>query len=180
MAILEIITYPNRLLREKSKEIKKIDNNIISLVDDMIDTMFKNKGLGLSAIQVGIPLRIFIIDWVEEREENVSDDKERSKENIKIFINPVLYNFKEKFIMENEGCLSIPGVREDVERFYYVSIDAFNLDGEKFTINAEGILAVALQHEFDHLEGKLFIDRLSPVKRNFVLKEYKKKHKKKK
>ncbi len=175
--ILKIVTFPDPILRKKSIPVKEIDDKIKNLIDNMIDTMFANKGLGLSAIQVGVPLRLFILDLNENKKDQ---ETEKKKENVKVFINPVLKNLQEKFIMENEGCLSLPGVRENVERFYKATIEAIDLNGEKFVMDAEGIVAVAFQHEYDHLEGKLFIDRLSPVKRKFLLKEYKKIHNAKK
>ena len=176
MSVLKIVTFPDSKLREKSKEVEKIDENIKNLVDDMIETMIENKGLGLAAIQVGIPLRIFIVDWRGTGEDGENENKDH---DIRVFINPVILNLDEKFIMENEGCLSLPDLRADIERFYKTEIEAFDINGKKFKLKAEDILSVALQHEYEHLEGKLFIDKLSPVKRSFLLKEYKKKRKKK-
>ncbi len=176
MSVLKIVTFPDSILREKSKEVEKIDKNIKKIVDDMIETMIEYKGLGLAAIQVGIPLRIFIVDWKGTGEDGENENKEH---DIRVFINPKILNLEEKFIMENEGCLSLPDLRADVERFYRAEIEAFDINGKKFKLKAEDILSVALQHEYEHLEGKLFIDKLSPVKRSFLLKEYRKKRKKK-
>ncbi len=174
MSILNIVTFPDSKLREKSKEIEKIDENIKKLVDDMIETMIENKGLGLAAIQVGVPLRLFIIDWRGVGEDGENDHKNH---DIKVFINPRILNLEKKFIMENEGCLSLPDLRADIERYYIAEVEAFDLSGKKFKLKGEDILGVAIQHEYEHLEGKLFIDKLSPVKRRFLLKEYKKKRK---
>ncbi len=174
MSILKIVTFPDSRLREKSKEIEKIDENIKKLVDDMIETMIANKGLGLAAIQVGVPLRLFIIDWRGTGEDGENENKSH---DIRVFINPKILNLEKKFIMENEGCLSLPDLRADIERFYFAEVEAFDLNGKKFKLKSEDILGVAIQHEYEHLEGKLFIDKLSPVKRRFLLKEYKKKRK---
>ncbi len=166
MPILDVVKFPDKRLRLKSKSIDLIDDSIKSLVEDMIDTMYFENGLGLSAIQVGKPLRLFIIDF-DQRE---SGEKNRDKVNV--FINPELSNFQDEIVMEKEGCLSLPNIREDVKRFNKCRVSAQNINGETFTIDAEGILAIALQHENDHLEGTLFIDRLSKLKQNFLIKKY--------
>jgi len=176
MSILKIVTFPDSKLRDKSKEVEKIDGDIKKLVDDMIETMIENKGLGLAAIQIGVPLRIFIVDW-----KGTGDDGENENKNhdVRIFINPKILKMEEKFIMEKEGCLSLPDLRADIPRFFKTEIEAFDINGKKFKLIGEDILAVALQHEYEHLEGKLFIDKLSPVKRSMLIKEYKKKRKRK-
>ncbi len=166
MAILDIVKYPDKRLKLKSEPIKNIDNEIQTLIDNMIDTMYDNQGLGLSAIQVGEPVRLFIIDW------NQRETGEQNKEKVLVFINPEITNLKEKTIMENEGCLSLPGIRADVERFNKCSVNAINRNGEKFSMDVEGLLAIAIQHENDHLDGILYIDRISRFKRNFLLKKY--------
>ena len=176
MSVLKIVTFPDSKLREKSKQVEKIDDNIKNLVNDMIETMIENKGLGLAAIQVGIPLRIFIVDWKGTGEDGENENKDH---DIRVFINPKILNMEERFIMENEGCLSLPDLRADIPRFYKTEIEAYDLSGKRFKLSGEDIYAVALQHEYEHLEGKLFIDKLTPVKRSMLLKEYKKKRKKK-
>jgi len=168
MALLEIVTYPDKRLKEKSKPIEKVDEKVLKLIDDMIDTMYEHQGLGLSAIQVGEPLRLFIIDW------NQRETGEQDREKVFVFINPIVTDLKDKTIMENEGCLSLPGIRADVERYNRCKVEALDRNGEKFLMEAEDMLAIAIQHENDHLDGILYIDRISRFKRNFLLKKYSK------
>ncbi len=168
MAVLEIVKYPDKRLRLKSESVKNIDTKTDKLIDNMIDTMYENNGLGLAAIQIGVPVRIFIIDW------NQRETGERDRESILVFINPVIFECKEKVISENEGCLSLPGISSDIERFNKCKVRALNKKGEEFVLEAEGLLSFACQHENDHLDGILYIDRLSNLKKNFMIKKYKK------
>ena len=166
MKQLEIVTYPDKRLKQKSENITKIDEDLKILVDDMIDTMNANNGLGLSAIQVGIPKRLFIIDWYQR------ETGEHNKEKVLVFINPEISNLEEETVMEDEGCLSLPGIRANVNRFNKCTIKALDINGNEFTMEAEGLLAIAMQHENDHLDGVLFIDRLSKLKKNILVKKY--------
>jgi peptide deformylase len=168
MSVLSIVTYPDKRLRLKSRPVENFNDKIYKLIDDMIDTMYENQGLGLSAIQVGEPVRLFIIDW-NQRETGAQD-----KDKVLVFINPVIKDLEEKTVMENEGCLSLPGIRADVERFNRCEVEAFDKNNKKFSMKAEGLLAIAVQHENDHLDGILYIDRISRFKRNFLLKKYSK------
>lgn len=156
--VLNIIKYNNKLLRKKSNPVENIDKEIKILVENMFETMYLNNGIGLAAIQVGIPKKIFIIDIQE-------------KTNSKfVMINPqILELSKDKFFYE-EGCLSIPNVFSEVERAKSLTIEFTDLDGKKRLIKATGLLAVCIQHEYDHLEGILFIDKAAKsISENFHL-----------
>ena len=166
MKVLDIVTYPDKRLKTKSELVKKIDEKIINLVDDMIDTMNANSGLGLAAVQVGEPLKLFIIDW-HQRETGKQD-----KAKVLVFINPEITELSEETVMQDEGCLSLPGIRADIKRFNKCTIKALNIKGKEFVVDAEDLLAIALQHENDHLEGRLYIDRLSKLKKNILIKKY--------
>ena len=166
MKVLEVVTYPDKRLKQKSENITKIDEDLKILVDDMIDTMNANNGLGLAAIQVGVPKRLFIIDW-HQRETG-----EQNREKVLVFINPEITNLEEETVMEDEGCLSLPNIRANVNRFNKCTMKALDINGNEFTMEAEGLLAIAMQHENDHLDGVLFIDRLSKLKKNILVKKY--------
>ena len=170
MSLLEIVKFPDKRLRLKSDKIETIDNRIRNLINNMIDTMYEKNGLGLAAIQVGEPLRIFIIDW------NQRETGEKNREKVLVFINPEILECKEKRISEKEGCLSLPGISSDVERFNKCKIKAIDINGKEFVLEAEELLAIACQHENDHLNGILYIDRISKLKKNFLIKKYKKIH----
>lgn len=157
MALLPIVKIPDPVLRKKAAPIGKISDKISSLIDDMFETMYNASGLGLAAPQVGISQRLFVVDCGEES----SDDP-----NPLVFINPIILK-KEGSDSINEGCLSIPGFRDDVPRAAKVVITAKDRTGKDFTLEAEGLLAICLQHEFDHLDGILFPDRLSKLKQEF-------------
>ncbi len=149
MAILKLVKYGEKSLREKSKEITKISKKIRTLAEDMIDTMYKNNGVGLAAPQVGENIRMFVIDVSENNEPY----------NPIVFINPKIIK-KEGASHEKEGCLSFPNAFVDVRRYSYVKVKAINLQGKPFVMEASGgsLLARAIQHENDHLDGILFID----------------------
>ena len=168
MELLEIVKYPDKRLRLKSEKILNINDEIRSLVDKMIDTMHANNGLGLAAIQVGVPKRLFIIDW-HQHETNEID---RSK--VMVFINPEITDCSEEIISKDEGCLSLPGIKADVKRFKRCKVKAFDINGKPFEMEPEELLSVACQHEYDHLNGILYIDRLSQLKRELLVKKYKK------
>ncbi|MCX7769674.1 MAG: peptide deformylase [Proteobacteria bacterium] len=163
MAIMEILKYPDQRLRVVAKEIDKINNDIKKISMSMIETMYHAKGIGLAATQVGIPIRLFVID-IEQLDENP---------NPIVFINPkiILSEGREK---HDEGCLSIPGYTAPVERASKVIVKFLDLEGNSQELIAEGLLARAIQHENDHLDGKLFIDRLSPIRKELIIKKLKK------
>lgn len=157
---MEILTHPNPGLREKAGPVKEIDETVTSLVDGMVETMFKAEGLGLAATQVGRPLKIFVM--------NVEDD-------FHIFLNPKLLETGETEETLEEGCLSVPGVNAEITRPDRVVVEGTDLDGNQFKLTREGTEARVIQHEMDHLRGVLFFDKLSEARRSLLLSEYEKK-----
>jgi len=179
--IREIVVYPDKRLKLISKEITEFDGALHDLLDDMYDTMRAKNGVGLAAIQVGVDLRALIINVPldDQNGEDYGEDRsanDQPKENTLEMINPVILekDGSEKF---QEGCLSIPGVYEDVERAKHVKVAYFDRHGEKQYIEDDGFLAIAIQHEMDHLDGKVFIEKLSFIKRKKFEKEWKKRQK---
>jgi peptide deformylase len=162
MALLEIKKYPEKILKQKAAPIETIDGDIHSLIDDMIETMYAARGIGLAANQVGISKRLCVID-TSGREE---------KSQLIVLINPVIIE-KEGTEESDEGCLSIPGYLPIIKRAAKVTVKGLNGEGKPIHLEAEGLLARALQHEIDHLDGLLIIDRISPIKREFFKKRYK-------
>jgi peptide deformylase len=170
--IREVITYPNKLLRTKSKDVEQFDSELHTLLDDMYDTMMAQGGVGLAAIQIAIPLNILIINLPNE--EDIQD-----KDELIEAINPVITH-KDGTQVFTEGCLSVPGYSEDITRAQHIIVEYFNRNGEKQIMECEDFLAVAWQHEMEHLAGHLFIENLSIIKRKKFEKEWKKKLKDKK
>ncbi|MBP7783654.1 MAG: peptide deformylase [Aliarcobacter sp.] len=170
--IREVITYPNKLLRLKSKDVEQFDNKLHTLLDDMYETMMAQSGVGLAAIQVAIPLNVLIINLPNE-------DDIQDKNDLIEAINPVITH-KDGTQIFTEGCLSVPGFSEDVTRAQHIIVEYFDRNGEKQTMECEDFLAVAWQHEMEHLAGHLFIENLSIIKRKKFEKEWKKKLKDKK
>ena len=162
MALRDILILPDKRLRQVSEPVKKIDAGIRKLIEDMFETMYEAPGIGLAAIQVGTPKRIITMDLAKKEE----------PKNPQVFINPeILWTSEEKAIYE-EGCLSIPEYYSDVERPAQVKVKYLDREGEPREIEANGLLATCLQHEIDHLNGVLFIDHLSKLKRDRVLKKF--------
>jgi peptide deformylase len=162
MALRDILIIPDKRLRQVSEPVKKIDAGIRKLVEDMFETMYDAPGIGLAAIQVGAPRRVVTMDIAKKDEPN----------NPQVFINPeILWSSAEKATHE-EGCLSIPEYYGDVERPAQVKVKYLDLEGEPRELEASGLLATCLQHEIDHLNGVLFIDHLSKLKRDRVLKKF--------
>ncbi len=159
MAVLKILIFPDQRLRTIAKEILVIDDEIKSLAGNLLETMYEGKGIGLSATQANIHKRILVVD--------VSDEKDSPL----ILINPKIEVLNEEEEVSSEGCLSVPGFFEEVSRPSEINITALNLEGEKFTIVATNLLAVAVQHEMDHLDGKIFVDFLSNLKRQRIKKK---------
>jgi peptide deformylase len=155
MAILDVLIYPDSLLARVAEPVKIIDNKIKRLVDDMAETMYAAPGIGLAATQVGELKRMMVIDVSEE------------KNQLRVFINPEIIK-KEGTAINEEGCLSVPGFYDKVERAETVMVTALDRDAQRFTINASGTLAVCIQHEIDHLDGKVFVEYLSPLKSNRI------------
>lgn len=167
MAILKIEKYPAVVLKTKTKLISNFkDPSLQKLIQDMEETMYTAPGIGLAANQVGVSLHLAVID-VDYK------DGEHNK-NLRIFINPKIVEKSDPIVFESEGCLSLPGVSETTKRYNKVTIEYQNLKGEHQTLTAEKLLAIALQHEIDHLNGKLYIDHLSSLKRDLLLKKFKK------
>lgn len=165
MAILEILEFPDPRLRTIAKPVTKVDDRVRKLVDDMFETMYDAPGVGLAASQINVHERIVVID--------VSEDKSQPM----VFINPEIKILDGDLFQYDEGCLSVPGFYETVERPEHISVTALDRDGNQFTIKPEGLLAVCIQHELDHLNGKLFVDYISPLKRNRIRSKLEKKHK---
>jgi len=161
MAILPIIVAPDPRLKIKSKAVDKVDDRVRKLMEDMIESMYAAPGVGLSAVQVGVPERIIVID--------VSKDPD-PPEPVRI-VNPEIVKASEEIGLAEEGCLSLPEYFADVERPMRVEVRYVDENGEIRTIEAEGLLATVLQHEMDHLEGILFVDHLSTIKRNIILRK---------
>ncbi|GAB6076780.1 peptide deformylase [Desulfurobacterium crinifex] len=163
--IREIRIYPDEVLKKKAETVTDFNEEIRQIVNDMFETMYKRGGVGLAANQVGILKRIVVIDLHSGKEN-------QGKEQI-VLINPEIIALEGEEVKE-EGCLSLPGLYKKVKRAAYAKVKAQNLDGEEFTIEGEGLLARAFQHEIDHLNGIVFIDRLSPLQKRLALEKYKK------
>jgi peptide deformylase len=171
MAILKILTYPDPRLAKKSEAVKKFGPELERTCADMLETMYKAPGIGLAAPQVDIHKKIVVIDIDYDSSED--EPPVLTNQNPRVFINARILK-KEGEILFKEGCLSIPGEYEEVQRAERVTVEFQDLHGEKHTLDAEGLLAVAIQHELDHLEGRLFIDRLSFVKSRSIKRKIKK------
>ena len=156
MTVLKILIFPDQRLRTVAKEVLVIDDEIKALVSNLLETMYEGNGIGLSATQVNIHKRILVVD--------VSDEKDSPL----ILINPKIEVLNKEEKIYSEGCLSVPGFFEEVSRPSEINITALNLEGERFTIMATDLLAVAVQHEMDHLDGKIFVDFLSNLKRQRI------------
>ncbi len=167
--ILNVIRYPNSVLKTQAKPVEKVDESILELIENMTTTMYESRGIGLAANQVNVLLRVIVVDVNWKDQEGQIVDK-----NPIALINPEITKESEDLSIYSEGCLSIPGIYEEIERPSAVTVSFLNKDGKKEEIEADGLLATCLQHEIDHLDGKLFIDHLSRLKRNFVVKKYKK------
>lgn len=168
MAILDILEFPDPRLRNQAKSVKDVDQRVQKIIKDMFETMYEAPGIGLAATQVNIHEQIIVIDVSEEKDQPL------------VFINPVVSVLDGEPELMQEGCLSIPGYYEDVERVEHCKIEALDKNGKAFEIEARGLLAVCIQHEMDHLQGKLFVDYISPVKRNRIKNKLEKKHRQEK
>lgn len=155
MSILDVVIFPDERLRTVAQPVERVNDSIRAIVDDMFDTMYQEEGIGLAAPQVAIQQRIITIDIDGE------------KQNQLVLINPEIIESSGETGIE-EGCLSIPGFRGLVPRKEKVTVKALNRDGEEFTLKADGLLAICIQHEIDHLNGVLFVDYLSPLKRQRI------------
>lgn len=183
MAVREIVLYPESVLTTKAEPVPRVDDEIRALVDDMVETMYAAHGIGLAAPQIGVSLRIAVIDvaWRGEAEEgealdepDESDEPPRPAEEpqLHVLINPRIVERRDQ-ITWDEGCLSMPGLYREVRRAGTVVVEALDRDGALRRYEASELLAVCMQHEIDHLDGVMFIDRLSALKRRLALKEWK-------
>ena len=168
MAKMKVLEIPHPVLREKAKPVEKVDTRIAQLLDDMLETMYASNGVGLAANQVGLLERLVVIDCAREGEE--PDPLQ--------MVNPKIIHHSEEILCRNEGCLSVPREYADVNRFAIVTVEYLDKKGEKKTRTADGLLGMAIQHELDHLDGILFIDYLSPLKRKRLLHHLEKRRKK--
>jgi peptide deformylase len=165
MAILEILQYPDNRLNTPALRVEKIDAATKKLVDDLAETMYAAPGVGLAATQVDVHKQVIVIDVSEDRSD------------LRVFINPEITR-REGLAVNQEGCLSVPGVYDNVERADSVTVTALDRNGSRFTLNASGLLATCIQHEVDHLHGKVFVDYLSELKQNRVRTKLKKRQRK--
>ena len=164
MAILDILEFPDSRLRTIAKPVTVVDDEVRQLVDDMFETMYEAPGIGLAATQVNVHKRIVVMDLSEDRSEP------------RVFINPEFEALTDEMEQYQEGCLSVPGFYENVDRPQKVKVKALDRDGQPYEMIAEGLLAVCIQHECDHLNGKLFVDYLSNLKRDRIKKKLEKLH----
>ena len=161
MSVKKILTEPNKLLRQVSKIVEKVGDEERVLMDDMLDTMYDAPGIGHAAIQIGIPKRIIVMDI--SRDEN--------KKEPRYFVNPIIKNKNEEKAKYEEGCLSVPDQFAEIERPSACELEYLDYDGKKQLLKADGLLATCIQHEMDHLEGILFIDYLSKLKKSMIIKK---------
>jgi len=165
MAILDILTYPNPFLTKSVKPVENINEQTNRIIDDMAATMYAAPGVGLAAIQVGFDRSILVYD-ISPRSE---------KRSLNVLINPRIISSSGEMLSEDEGCLSVPDFRSNVKRAAKILVEGIDRNGKPVRIEAEGLLAIVLQHEIDHLQGKLFIDRISALKREIYRRHIKKK-----
>ena len=164
MSKLEILTFPNKFLTQPTKPLENIDGRVQEMIDNMAATMYEAPGIGLAAIQVGWDKSLLIYD--------ISAPEE--KRELKVIVNPKIIEHEGEFISEDEGCLSVPDFRADVKRAAKILVEGIDREGNPLRINTEGLLAIVLQHEIDHLNGTLFIDRISALKREMYKRRMKK------
>jgi peptide deformylase len=184
MAIREIIEIPDPRLKQVSKPVETFDDELKTLVADMFETMYDAPGIGLAAIQVGVPLRVLVIDLQPDDPDAEPEvctshgdhhhTHQPTKREPRIFINPEILDPSEEILVYNEGCLSVPEIYADVERSARIRARWQDLDGTVHEEQLEGMMAICLQHEMDHLEGILFLDRLSRLKRQMAIKKLEK------
>lgn len=164
MAVMEILEFPDPRLRTVAKPVQKVDDELRKLIDDMLETMYDASGIGLAATQVNVHQRLLVLDVSEERDQPL------------VFVNPEITPLTDDTKTYDEGCLSVPGFYETVERTDRIRVKALNRDGDSFEMDCDGLLAVCLQHEIDHLDGKLFVDHISRLKRDRIKKKMEKLH----
>ncbi len=186
MSVLGILKYPDPFLKTEAAPVGSVDDSIRTLIDDMFETMCRYRGIGLAAVQVGVEKRVIVLDvpeigldedletaFAETAETAETGEPAERRRFVLSLVNPEIVESDGKLVYE-EGCLSVPGVNADVQRAAHVKVVALDRDGSRVDMEAEGLLAIAIQHEIDHLDGILFIDRLSRLKREFVKRRLKK------
>jgi peptide deformylase len=156
MSLLTILRYPDTRLHKVAKPVTVFDDRLQRLIDDMFETMYKFRGVGLAATQVDVHERLIVIDASEDKTDQL------------VLINPAIIAHSEARVVSDEGCLSVPSIYDKVERYEQVSVRALNRNGVSYEFEAEGLLAICVQHEMDHLMGKVFVEYLSPLKRNRI------------
>lgn len=164
MAVLDILEFPDPRLRTVAKPVEAVDADLRTLIDNMIETMYAASGIGLAATQVNVHQRLLVLDISEDRDTPM------------VFINPKVTIIDKTLGSYDEGCLSVPGFYEEINRPQTIRVDALGRDGEPFTQELDGLAAICLQHEIDHLDGKLFVDYISPLKRNRIRSKLEKAH----
>nr|AAR37584.1 polypeptide deformylase [uncultured marine bacterium 313] len=172
MALRKILTEPNKLLREKSLTVKEVDEDLQKLMNDMLETMYAAPGIGLAAIQVGVPKRVIVLDigW-RDKPESTNDEKQDERKNPIYFVNPEIITKSTNNSTYEEGCLSVPGQFAEIDRPDKCHIKYLDYYGQPKELMAEGMFATCIQHEIDHLEGILFIDYLSKLKKSMIVKK---------
>ncbi len=163
MAILDIVLYPDKKLKQKSRRVEKVDSEVVKLLDDMTETMYDAPGVGLAAPQIGINVRAIVVDTTHSSEEEEGS-------GLLQLVNPVIVESRGKQVGE-EGCLSVPGFTASVKRKEHILVEALDRDAKTVTVEADGLLARVLQHEIDHLDGVLFFERLAKLKKELLLKK---------
>jgi len=161
MTVRTILTEPNKILRQISQPVEKVDDEERELMKDMLETMYSLKGIGLAAIQIGVPKRIIVLDI----------SKEENNKNPMYFVNPIIKNKNKELATYEEGCLSVPGQFAEIDRPSECDVEYLDYNGEKQFLHATGLLATCIQHEIDHCDGKLFIDYLSKLKKSIIIKK---------
>ena len=164
MAILELYTFPHKVLSQKCERVEKVDDEVRKFLDDMLETMYHDKGVGLAAPQVGVLKRIIVID------DKVTEEGVPGPHPM-YMVNPEIIEKSEEMVVFNEGCLSVPGQSAEVERHLWVKVKYLDYNGKEQILLAEDFLAIIVQHETDHLDGILYIDKISRLKRNMIIKK---------
>ena len=164
MTVLTLFEYPHPILKQKCEKVAAVDDDMRKFLDDMLETMYATNGCGLAAPQVGVAKRVVVIDIAHEDEEA----------NPIYMVNPKIVERSEEMVISNEGCLSVPGQCAEVDRHQSVVVEYLDYNGKKQRLEADGFLAIVIQHETDHLEGILYIDKLSRLKRNMIIKRLEK------
>ena len=172
MTLKKILTEPNKILREKSLKVNQVDEDLQKLMDDMLETMYAAPGIGLAAIQIGVPKRVIVLDieW-RDKIESTNDEKQEERKNPMYFVNPEIITKSTNISTYEEGCLSVPGQFAEINRPDKCHIKYLDYYGQPKELVAEGMLATCIQHEIDHLEGILFIDYLSKLKKSMIVKK---------